>query len=118
MAEASGNGGQGKPRFEVHFIKSQYFRVVHADGAWGGMTNAGFINMTLYSERPAIPQRIVHELAPLDNARFRLGGELERIGKEGVIRELEVSVMLTKEAATALVEWLGKQLLEAERREK
>ena len=59
--------------------------------------------MALYSERNPIPQRIVEEISP-DGTTAK---EQTRVAKGGVIREVEVEVILDLETARGLVQWLG-----------
>jgi hypothetical protein len=47
---------------EFDFIKSNFFRVIHVDGAFGGLSPNGFVHMALYSERRAIPTKVVHKI--------------------------------------------------------
>jgi hypothetical protein len=44
-------------KISFDYLKSQFFRVLHADGAIGGITPSGCIHCSFYSERQAIPQR-------------------------------------------------------------
>jgi hypothetical protein len=47
---------------EVHYIKSKDFRVIYAEGAWGGPSPHGMIAFSLYNERPPIPIKgVLHE---------------------------------------------------------
>src|SRR3990172_8149969 len=57
----------------IDYIKSNLFRVIHADGVIGGITPRGLIHMSIWSERPTIPQHIVHEMSPSDG----IGPEIE-----------------------------------------
>src|SRR4051812_31841440 len=79
---------------EIDFdlIKSNWFRVIHADGAIGGVGPQANIHMALYSERRAIPTKIVHVL---ENSQ-QLGPEVrsKRQGRAGMVREVEVDVVL------------------------
>jgi hypothetical protein len=95
-------------KIEFHYIKSNYFRVVHADGVWGGATSNLNIHMSFFSERGPIPQRIVHAIEP----RGVLGGEIaeERISRKGVVREVEVDVVLNLEMAVSLRKWLDDKI--------
>lgn len=86
------------PSLKFHYIKGNFFRVVHADGAIGGLTPSRQIFMSLYSERSAIPQIIEMEVT----SEGRLGKEIQREGKEGLVRELEIGVMLSADAAEAI----------------
>src|SRR5579864_8214012 len=38
-----------------HYVKSNYFRVIHADGMYGGLTPCGGIFFALYSDRQPLP---------------------------------------------------------------
>jgi hypothetical protein len=38
------------------YIKSQLFRVIHSDGAIGGITPTGNVHVAFYSDRAAIPK--------------------------------------------------------------
>ncbi|MDP8990656.1 MAG: hypothetical protein M3N41_11330 [Acidobacteriota bacterium] len=89
------------------FIKSNYFRSAHADGVWGGVTGHLDIAMAFYSERPAIPQQIV---IPIENGNF--GNELEdkRVGRDAVIREVEISVTMNVEVARLFRQWLDEKI--------
>jgi hypothetical protein len=93
---------------KFHYIKSTLFRVVHVDGLYGGPTPKGDIQLTFYNERVAIPQQTAQVL----NADGTLGPEVAegRIGREGIVRELEVSAILDVETARGLRDWLTDQL--------
>jgi len=95
----------------VHFIKSNSFRVIHANGAWFGNDPQANLHLTFYSERTPIPQKVVFQL----NDKGQLVGEemSQREGKEGVVRELEVDVVMSLAAANAFYEILGNNLKQA-----
>ena len=97
---------------EFHYIKSNGFRVVHADGAWGGPTPRGNIAVTFYSERVPLPQLLVHEL----NSSGQLGKEVSRETKKGYVREAEVQVMMDLRVAEGLVEWLQNKISTVQKR--
>lgn len=91
-----------------HYIKSAHFRVVHAEGVHGGPApNGRGINANFFSERLPIPQRTQHAVI-----EGRLGDEQRdaRVSKEGVIREVEVSVWMDLPAAKALITWLQRHV--------
>jgi hypothetical protein len=108
-----------KDTIKFHYLKSNFFRVIHADGAWGGVTPRGTIHMDFYSERSPIPQEMVFRLAgnPGDAERA-LGEEIKekRVSKADYIRELEVGVTLDLPAAKALMGWLEQRIKIAENR--
>jgi len=89
-----------------NYIKSRSFRVIHVDGAWGGFSPQGRIQMAVYSERPAIPQITVNRVEP----DGKLGAELRREGKHGVVREVEANLVMDEQTAKAVYDWLGERL--------
>jgi hypothetical protein len=104
MSENPDNAPAGA--FTYHYIKGNFFRVVHADGAIGGITPNRSIFLSLFSERGAIPQMVVQEM----NSDGTLGVEKKRVGKDGLVREVEVGVMLSGPAAKRIAQWLLKQV--------
>ncbi len=85
-----------------NLIKSKYFRVIHVDGAYGGLTPGQYIHMTVYSERMAIPQETTREIL----ANGSLGNEIVSKSREGVVRELEADLIFNETEAIALRDWL------------
>ncbi|MGD1094924.1 MAG: hypothetical protein ABSB35_23390 [Bryobacteraceae bacterium] len=96
---------QNQVKFD--FIKSSYFRSIHADGVWGGVNGHLDIAMAFFSERPAIPQQIT---VPIEDGK--LGNELEnkRVGRDAVIRDVEISVTMNVEVARAFHQWLDERI--------
>lgn len=100
-------GGVAPPsHVTFNYIKSQFYRVIHVDGAIGGITPRGLIHCSIYSERAAIPRVAKHPL----NADGSLG-DMEVIeSREGVAREMEADLLLDRRAARELRDWLDRQL--------
>lgn len=94
------------PAIKFNFIKSNYFRVIHLDGAYGGLTPNRYIHMTVYSERMAIPRETQREL--LQDGT--LGKESVIDTKEGVVRELEADLIFGELEAIALRDWLNEKI--------
>jgi len=100
-----------KPKqINFHYIRSNFFRTVHSEGVLGGLTPFSSIVMNFYSERQVIPRIVTHELNP----DMSLGKEIKKDSREGIIREVEISVSMNLQAARALKEWLEARLKEAE----
>ena len=96
-----------------HMLKSNYFRVVHADGAWGGITPRGLIAYSFYNERGAIPRQTQATLTSTDGVSFAAAGPEQVVdGRDGVVRELEVEVIMDFAAAQEFHKWLGEKLAE------
>lgn len=91
-----------------HYIKSNSFRVVHTDGAVGNVTPSGLIFVGFYSERSAIPQMMVHDITETG----QVGSEHldERVGKKGIVREVEVGATMSVEVAQTVVAWLQEKI--------
>jgi hypothetical protein len=96
------------PQMEFDFIKSNFFRVVRGDGAFGGIAPNGAIHMGIFSERTPFPQKTVHNIGPTGD----LGSELreQREGRKAIIREMEVDVVLEIAQAIALRQWLDERI--------
>ncbi len=43
-------------RIEFHYRKSNYFRVIKVNGAWGGLTPQADVQMSIFSERLPLPE--------------------------------------------------------------
>jgi hypothetical protein len=115
MAESDRVDEKATPRkVSFHFSKSNFFRVIHVDGAWGGLDPRGQIQMTLYSERPGIPTDISHEVTETSN----LGPEIttERVVRYEYVRELEAQVVMTVDTAKQVAAWLLQRVALADKR--
>ena len=95
-----------QPGIAFDYIKSNFFRVIHANGAIGGPTPQGHLHIAFYSERAAIPRRVVHEL----NTDGTLRQLREVQSRDFMARELDVDVFLSIDAAESLHIWLGQQI--------
>jgi hypothetical protein len=80
---------------KFHHKKSGFFRVVHADGAWGGANLGGLVHLTFYSEHPAIPTSVTF---PVDKNGVMIDTPTEE-NNDGWHREMEISVAMTLPAA-------------------
>lgn len=88
------------------YIKSNQFRVIHADGVYGGIgPKAGTIHVAFFSERKAIPRR---ETYNLDGAK--LAGLKKSEVRDAIIREVEVEVLMDLDTATSIHKWLGERI--------
>ncbi len=93
---------------QFHYIKSNFFRVLHVDGAVGNVTPGGLIFVGFYNERAAIPQVMIHEVT--DAGQVGIERQGERVGKKGIVREVEVGAMMSAETATSLIAWLQEKI--------
>lgn len=95
-------------RVKFNYLKGPAFRTVHVDGVFGGVAPSGLLNVSVFTERLAIPQAQTFELKEDGN----LGKEIadERVGREGITRELEVNLVMSADMVKKLHGWLGEQI--------
>jgi hypothetical protein len=87
---------------KFHYIKSNLYRVIHLDGAIGGLTASREIFISLFNDRGTLPKMIEFAVTP----DGQLGNEITREGKEGLVREMEVGVLMNAAAAKSLAAYL------------
>lgn len=108
--DASSNG-KDRAKYKSDYIKSNYFRVIHADGVFGGLTPRGYIQIDFWSERQPIPQQCSYELV-VDGDGMSLGPEdlAARVARDAVVREVEAGVVLDIELAKSMITWLQEKV--------
>ena len=89
------------------FVRSPFFRVVHSNGAWGGITPRQELSVTFYSERFSLPSQVTH--AVLSDG---LGAEISRDSTKNIQRECEVEVLMSMTEAINLHKWIGAKIEE------
>lgn len=108
-----GKAAASPDRLRFDFIKSSSFRVIHVDGAWGGLRPDLNIHMNLYSERYSIPKSVTIEFDP-ENLPEEQTVEVE--SRNCVVREVEVCALLDLATAKSLRDWLDDSVQKAEER--
>jgi len=93
------------------YIKSNQFRVIHADGAFFALTAQGGVTVSFFAERQPIPRRIVIRVNP-DGT---LGQEIteQRVVRDAIVRDTEVAVAMSLETAKRINDTLGEILEKA-----
>lgn len=94
-----------------HYIKSNLFRVIKVDGAHGGVSLRGEIHVALFNERRPIPVLVKHSITEAG----KLGTEIERVARDGVVREVEADMVLLPATARSIARWLVEKAEEADR---
>lgn len=96
---------------EFHNKISPCFRSLHVDGAYGGITPKGLININFFSERFAIPK----------SSTYKLNDEqkLEKLkdsddSKSGVVREYDMGIYIDIETAKKIKNLLDSKIKEFE----
>lgn len=90
---------------------SANFREIHVDGAYGGLTPRGLINLNFFAERFPIPK----------SSDFKVTGQsiTEKIkdsddSKEGIIREYEFGVYMDINTCKMIINLLTTKVIELE----
>ncbi len=96
----------------VHFLKSNSFKVIHADGAHGGISPKGLLNMSVFSERLPIPKK---EIFKEEDGVLK---HFDRVGKEDLVREVEATILMDYPTMVMIRDWMTGQIKEFEKRYK
>jgi hypothetical protein len=97
-------------RVNIDYVKSYYFRMITPSGAMSSVTPQGQIQFGLFSERQAIPQRVVYRL----ESDQSLGELIESVGRDSIVREVEAIVTLDSATAKAFAQRLLELVQEVE----
>lgn len=92
-------------KITFHFKKSPDFKTALATGIYGGPTIQGLININFFVDRPPLPKSVSHEI---DGER--IGAEVEKEVKNGLIREVHSGILLDVNTAKSVVEWLNDKI--------
>lgn len=98
---------------EFNYIKSNNFRVVHADGAIGNGTPSGKLFVVFYNDRFPLPDSQTF----IVNQTGQITGEVvenRKVNSNGIMREVEVGVMLDIEVAKGMVLSLSQLIRQTE----
>jgi hypothetical protein len=99
---------------EFDYLKSNFFRVVRANGAFGGFSPDGSLYMAIYSERPAMPDASIYAI----ESTGKVGAEImaqRKVTSKGIVRELEVGLSFDVAVAKAIIQWLSERVEMAEK---
>lgn len=91
---------------DVNYLKTNNYRTYHVDGIFGGPTVHGKLYVELFLERAVTPRIIKHKVTP----KGKLGEEVSRIGKEGIIREIEAGLIMDLGTAKVFRNWLDEKI--------
>ena len=106
------NKNSDKARIKFHYKKGHFFRVIHCDGIFGGVSPEGNIHMAIFSQRKALPRQTEHYINP----DGKLGQEdlTVREALEGIVREVDADIVMDLNVAKCLIPWLQQKIAERE----
>src|SRR5436305_1718500 len=87
------------------YVRSNFYRVIHANGAFGGISGRGEIHIGFYSERPSFPDSSKMVISPAGQV-----GPEQFEGSGYPIREIEVDVVVDLNTAKLLSLWLDSKI--------
>ena len=102
------------PTIEFDYIKSNFFRVIRVNGAFGGFSPDGNLYMAVFSERPAMPDATIYAV----ESSGKVGQEIleeRKTTSKGIVRELEAGLSFDVNAARAIIQWLTERVEIAEK---
>lgn len=96
----------------INNVKSSLYRQVHIDGAHGGITPTGFINVNFFSQRGVIPKGTEFEI----NNQGQILRPIKDIddSKEGIVREFEFGTYMDINTCISIKEFLERKIKEHE----
>lgn len=100
---------------DVAFIKSNFCRVIHGDGAYGGPIAVGGVPqilMAIYSTHPAVPEVETFAVEKVDESTGRFTALPLQLKK--IVHEIEAEVIISVPCARSLRDWLDTQIRTAE----
>jgi hypothetical protein len=92
----------------VHYIKSNFHRVIHADGAIGAPSPHLQLAISFWNERHPIPQEIVMGVREDSVLVEELANR--RVIRDGLVREVATTVILDLRTAASPHQWLGEKI--------
>jgi hypothetical protein len=110
MSEEKDQTGTVISEVAFRYTKSSLCRVIHMDGAWGGVTPQGHVQMGLYSEKHEVPESHTYDVVGKDSSSKSGVLRQKAIADRGLVREIEVEVIMSTEVARALMRWLEERL--------
>ncbi len=96
-----GNTGSDAQEINFKYMKSNFYRVIHANGAFGGLTGRGEIHIGFYSERLEFPDSskiTMSSTGEVSSEQFEGGGDH--------VREIEADVVIGLNTAKQIRVWL------------
>ena len=92
---------------EFFFEYDPGYRSIPSNGVWGGLTPRGDFRLDFFVEGVGIPERVTNVLE-----EGHLGKEVKRDPKRTLVRRMEVGVLMSREQAKSLAEFIDEKLKE------
>ena len=104
---------QGKKnKVTIHNKILNSYTIYHVDGAFGGVTPQGLINLSLFAERVPIPKSSDFEI--LDDGKVGKLIQNSTDSKKGILREYQAGIYMDLAVAKSLVTLLNLKIKDLE----
>ncbi|MBX7095973.1 MAG: hypothetical protein K1X56_14720 [Flavobacteriales bacterium] len=101
-----------KSVIEIHYQKNPSYKIVHADGVYGGLTTKNYLNLNFYAERFPIPKTNKFEFEDHEQVKFTEDKLTANDCKNGLIREIECGIYIDIQTAESLANWIQLKIKE------
>jgi hypothetical protein len=91
---------------EFFFEIDKDYRIVASNGAWGGVTPRGDIQVDFFVEKQGTPESIKNRISE----EGAIGEVVEMKPPKRIVRKLQVGVLMTLEEAQNLVKFLSDKI--------
>jgi len=102
-----------REKVTIHNKISANYRELHIDGAFGGITTRGYINLSFYAERTPIPRGTDFSVTKEGTIGNKIADSQD--SKEGILREFEFGVYMDINTAKSLVDFLKSKIEDLEK---
>lgn len=96
---------------EFFFEYDPGYRIVAANGVWGGITPRGDIQLDFFVERQGVPESVRNRVTDQGG----LGDETCRNPEKRITRRLQIGVLLSQEDADTLADFLKEKVARLEK---
>lgn len=94
----------------IHNIKNVGYRQIHVDGAQGGITPTGFVNVSFFSQRNSIPKGTEFNLS--ENGDIKEAIKDVKDSKIGIVREFEFGAYMDINTCISIKNFLESKIEE------
>jgi hypothetical protein len=95
---------------EFFFETDKDYRIIASNGAWGGITPQGDIQVDFFVERLATPESVKNSVSE----EGAIGTIIEMKPPKRIVRRLQVGVLMTVEQSQKLAKFLSEKIKQVE----
>jgi hypothetical protein len=90
--------------------KSRDYRIVAANGVWGGIAPGGDLRIDFFLDSSSLPEEMTYQVLETG----QLGKEIQRIPQASLVtREYQVGVVMSLQSAEMVANWLLQKVKES-----